>query len=915
MSTHCPISRRQGSTRVSGIACVGGLLIALQLWLALSSTALASYQATQVLPDKLSIDVARAGVSVVRLLAIYKDPAGPQEVHCTGLGTIVASWQPENVSEKNLWILTDGYLLGRGTDAAAPCAEEHPQTRLERVEVWTSDFYATEPLWFEAKADALSVMCLTECPEEGGVEDAMAALSGVPVLLSLSNTEHRNMGSGNPDTIQNNDLVAEPFIELVETNTRVGDALVLRRALSESIIPVPERASVDQEELLEFLDTVMQHRTPVRDTMTNPNLEPGTPIINEEGRLIGLHLQNEVAAASTPVYPVTRNDIQSALQEDVTDLDDKLATNTVHSSWEEGVSFYHQAGTDDRQSTALLEDARVSFQEAAEANPRFEAPVDYIALIDEEIEQSAPSNEDDGSGIANIPEQQEGNLFSMENLWWIGLIGLAVLVVLLVLVTVLFKRSRTQAQRRQELSMELAEAERNASVEAQRIQAMEAQQAMARQYSAPVPAVQPGMVAQQGSALAEQPTQKLRCPQCGVPIAYDANYCPQCRTWLSPSESGLNMRVLPQQPAAAPVPVSPLAEMPTMPQPPSVAAMATPIADQPTIPASSLKNSTPLSEQPTVAISPQAIDVEKTIPYPKSRRTRKSSPLGLLVGTRSDPGIKRKYKPNEDSLFAAQGSLGSSAPRPFGLFVVADGMGGHANGQEASRLAIQRIIEYVLPRLMKAESASDDLYSHLLSEGIQDANYAVHSRNVERARNAELENSDMGTTVTAALLVNATAYVANVGDSRTYLYSESDAKLSKVTNDHSVVASLVEAGIIKPDDIYTHPKRSHIYRSLGEKAAIEVDSFTVIMHNGDRLLLCSDGLWDMVRDPKIEGVVREAATDPRMTSDALIQAALDGGGEDNVSVVVVKVTSEVRPSKAAGLQLLAKPDTVNLPQL
>src|SRR5207253_9915948 len=139
------------------------------------------------------------------------------------------------------------------------------------------------------------------------------------------------------------------------------------------------------------------------------------------------------------------------------------------------------------------------------------------------------------------------------------------------------------------------------------------------------------------------------------------------------------------------------------------------------------------------------------------------------------------------------------------------------------------------------------------------------------------------------LIVGTTAFVTNVRDSRTYLYREPEG-LKKVTNDHSVVASLVEAGIIKPDDIYTHPKRNQIYRSLGEKPVIDVDSFKVPLQPGDKLLLCSDGLWDMVRDPLIQRVMSNPAPDPNMTGNALIKAALDGGGEDNVSVIVVSIT-------------------------
>ena len=197
-------------------------------------------------------------------------------------------------------------------------------------------------------------------------------------------------------------------------------------------------------------------------------------------------------------------------------------------------------------------------------------------------------------------------------------------------------------------------------------------------------------------------------------------------------------------------------------------------------------------------------------------------------------------------------------------------------------------------------------YANVLVEGIQNANLAVHQQNMEK-------RGDMGTTITSALIVGPVAYVANVGDSRTYLYREAKG-LQKVTNDHSVVASLVDAGIIKPDDIYTHPKRNQIYRSLGEKATVEVDEFTVQLHQGDKLMLCSDGLWDMVRDPQIEAVIKSPALDPSKTGDALIQSALEGGGEDNVSVIVVQITEGKDPEVLPRVQIIAKPDSVQMPQ-
>ena len=318
-----------------------------------------------------------------------------------------------------------------------------------------------------------------------------------------------------------------------------------------------------------------------------------------------------------------------------------------------------------------------------------------------------------------------------------------------------------------------------------------------------------------------------------------------------------------------------------------------------------------IADQPTLDIATGMprngqVDMQQTIPYEVQHLT--ADRLGLAVITQTDPGIKRKYKPNEDSLFAAKGMRSDSpTPQNFGLFVIADGMGGHANGQDASRLAIQTIIDYILPRLAKDTELHDSSFAQLLVEGVKHANQAVHHHNME-------QHGDMGTTVTAALVVGATAHVANVGDSRTYLYRKPTG-LTKITQDHSVVASLVEAGIIKPDDIYTHPKRNQIYRSLGEKPAIDVDSFTVQLQPDDKLLLCSDGLWDMVRDPKIEEVIKKAERKPNTMGSALVQAALDGGGEDNVSVIVVQMIETPQEELKPGVQLLAKPDSVQMPQL
>lgn len=323
-----------------------------------------------------------------------------------------------------------------------------------------------------------------------------------------------------------------------------------------------------------------------------------------------------------------------------------------------------------------------------------------------------------------------------------------------------------------------------------------------------------------------------------------------------------------------------------------------------------------ISDMPTLEMSPsqQSLAEETTAPGPGKAPYFNGHNVSIAAGSRSDPGIKRKQKPNEDSLLAVMGErTHNSLPQQFGLFVVADGMGGHANGQDASRLAIQTMVDRILPRLSSSEDLDDQALAHLLVDGVRQANMAVYERNMEH-------HADMGTTMTSAIVVGGMAYVANVGDSRTYMYREPEG-LHKITHDHSVVASLVEAGIIRNEDIYTHPKRNQIYRSLGEKSDLEVDSFVEHLQPGDKLLLCSDGLWEMVhdrdpqRDKDIQRIMSISNADPKQTVNALINAANEGGGEDNISVIVVSVTEATSRTGMTGFHLLEKPETVQMPRI
>ena len=258
--------------------------------------------------------------------------------------------------------------------------------------------------------------------------------------------------------------------------------------------------------------------------------------------------------------------------------------------------------------------------------------------------------------------------------------------------------------------------------------------------------------------------------------------------------------------------------------------------------------------------------------------------LALSIGAHLDPGIRRKHRPNEDTILVTHGFVPSatSAPKPFVLLAVADGMGGPGHGQEASQLAVQSLVEYVSHSLCSQQEPSEDWLS-LLKAGVQYANQLVYERN-------EQQQTAMGTTMTAVLVIETTACVAHVGDSRLYLYRE-PAGLVRLTRDHSVVATLVEEGSIAPDDIYTHPKRNQIYRCLGDEATVEVDASAIPLAAGDTLLLCSDGLWEMVRDQQIAAIMTALMPTPSHTARTLIQAALAGGGEDNVSAIVAQVSN------------------------
>ncbi|MCI8468359.1 MAG: Stp1/IreP family PP2C-type Ser/Thr phosphatase [Eggerthellaceae bacterium] len=250
-----------------------------------------------------------------------------------------------------------------------------------------------------------------------------------------------------------------------------------------------------------------------------------------------------------------------------------------------------------------------------------------------------------------------------------------------------------------------------------------------------------------------------------------------------------------------------------------------------------------------------------------SRASRKAN---SSFGSRTDVGCVREH--NEDSLVVAPP-----------LYVVCDGMGGHAAGEVASEIAVNVIAERA-PRHPDAEA---------LGQAVEEANLAI----IRGAREG-VGREGMGTTCTAALLENERLVIAQVGDSRAYLLHQ--GRLQQLTRDHSLMADLIEAGQITPAEARVHPQRSVITRALGSDPRTVPDLFEINVETGDRLLLCSDGLSGMVEDDQIEAIMNRTA-DPQRCAAQLVNEAVANGGYDNVTVVVADVTgfAEVRQRKMA----------------
>ena len=238
--------------------------------------------------------------------------------------------------------------------------------------------------------------------------------------------------------------------------------------------------------------------------------------------------------------------------------------------------------------------------------------------------------------------------------------------------------------------------------------------------------------------------------------------------------------------------------------------------------------------------------------------------IGRAAGI-TDPGRRRLQ--NEDAFIC-------EPP----LFAVADGMGGARAGEIAAGLAAAALEE------AGAETRGEEGVVALITE----ANRRIWERSLSDPRTA-----GMGTTVTAALVDAATGTVGigHVGDSRAYLLRS--GRLEQLTTDHSLVAELVQSGVLTPEEAERHPQRSAITRALGTESTVEVDAFTVQSEPGDLFLICSDGLSGMITAGELQAAIEKADRDPARAAEALVEAANDHGGEDNVTVVLFEMLGPV----------------------
>jgi serine/threonine protein phosphatase PrpC len=255
------------------------------------------------------------------------------------------------------------------------------------------------------------------------------------------------------------------------------------------------------------------------------------------------------------------------------------------------------------------------------------------------------------------------------------------------------------------------------------------------------------------------------------------------------------------------------------------------------------------------------------------------------AGWNIDKGMLREN--NEDSVATVilnQASEGDS--QSVGVYAVADGMGGHEAGEVASKLAVRTAVRQLMNNVTELDADMPDNYRRWLESAATLANRVVH-------QNAQDTDKKMGSTLVMAVVVGHDVHVVNVGDSRAYLISTKDIR--QITHDQSFVQALVDNGTITPEQAAGHPNRNVLTQAIGSHEEVSAELFSETLEADESLLLCSDGLWEMLGDTEIARIVRSAET-PDTACQALIEACNAAGGRDNIAAVLVRLGTLPQPA-------------------
>lgn len=246
----------------------------------------------------------------------------------------------------------------------------------------------------------------------------------------------------------------------------------------------------------------------------------------------------------------------------------------------------------------------------------------------------------------------------------------------------------------------------------------------------------------------------------------------------------------------------------------------------------------------------------------------------LEIGVRSDVGKVREI--NEDSVF-----LSEAYPNGLRIAIVADGMGGHLAGEVASQTAIELITQLLHSKL------SEDITIEKLEEALQEGIIESNSKIYLQSKN-DLQFRGMGTTVVAAIISNEWIILGHIGDSRAYLVNET--KITQLTKDHSLVNELLRNGQITEEEAENHPQKNILTRALGTDELVKIDHTVIHWENEDTLILCTDGLTNRVSDQKMSDLINNRAFTAQDIADQLVELANEAGGEDNISVIIIRHT-------------------------